>query len=460
MKRAKTMCRLFLAMVVGLGVFVEPLSAQPGGVEQLSLAFREVVKKVKPAVVYIEIETSRQVPAAGSGVIIDGLNGYVLTANHVVENASKVKVRLGDGREFIANDIRSDPTIDIAIVKIDANNLPQAELGDSDELEVGDWVLAIGSPFGRTLANSVSAGIVSAKGRRTGILLGRVGIEDFIQTDAVINKGNSGGPLVNIKGQVVGINSNIISATGVYAGLGFAVPSNLIKPTVEKLITEGKVVRGWLGVTIISLKDLDEDKLEDVPEELKARGGVYVVNAMPDGPAEEGGIKKGDIILAIDGKEIADAGQLVEIISAESPGTRVKCQIRRNGKDKTIKVKLGERPTELARQMLPSPTRPARRGHAYQKLGLVVFGFQEQIAERESMRKLKAVIVDYVRPGSLADEYGIERWTIITEVDGVKVQSEQDFEKMIAKADVQKGVKLTILGRFGEYKMIIKSGAV
>ena len=458
MKCSKAICGLLVAAFLVSGVFVEPLPGEVAGVEQLSLTFREVVKKVRPAVVYIEVQKGIEGPAAGSGVIIDGQQGYILTANHVVKDASEVKVRLGDGREFAANDIRNDPTIDIAIIKIEADELPDADLGDSDELDVGDWVLTIGSPFG--LENSVSAGIVSAKGRRTGILHGQVGIEDFIQTDAVINKGNSGGPLVNIKGEIVGINSNIISTTGMYAGLGFAVPSSLIKPTVQMLIKEGKVVRGWLGVSIISLKNLSEDRFKDVPEELKTRGGAYIEKVFSDGPAEKGGIEKGDIILAIDGEAIADSAKLVGYISAKSPGTRVKCSLWRDGKEKTIEVELGERPTELTPEQLYVIKEPREEGPAYKKLGLVVSDFRGSAVTLRGISELRAVVVDYVRPGSLAQEYAVTAGDIITEVDDEGVENAAAFEKMIEKADVRKGIKLTMLGLFGEYKVTIRPGAV
>jgi serine protease Do len=448
-----------LLIVLVCGLSAEPLAAQTAGVEQLSLAFREVVKKVRPAVVYIAVEQGRQEPTAGSGVVIDGKNGYVLTANHVVRDASEVKVRLADGREFVANDIRTDPTIDIAVVKINGSDLPQAKLGDSDKLEVGDWVLAIGSPLGRILENSVSAGIVSAKGRRTGILLGQAGIEDFIQTDAVINKGNSGGPLVNIEGEVVGINSNIISATGMYAGLGFAVPSNLIKPTVQQLIQEGKVVRGWLGVTIASLKDLDKAELEQLPQELRTRGGAKVQSVLPDGPAQRAGLKEGDIILEVDGRAISDSPAVIEIVSAKRPGTKTKCLVWRKGEEKSVEVELGERPTELTREQLGLDTGPEAQSQAYSKLGLVVADFKASVLGVEGLSELKAVVVEYVRPGSLADEYGISPADVITEVQDQKVQSIAEFEKSIRQADTRKGVKLTLLGFFGEYKVVLKEGA-
>jgi len=233
----------------------------------------------------------------------------------------------------------------------------------------------------------------------------------------------------------------------------------LIRPVVEKLIKEGKVVRGWLGVTISSLRDLKEDVLENVPDRLKSRGGAYVVDTMPDGPAEESGIEKADIILAIDGRAVAEPAELIGIISSKEPGTSVKCTIWRDGEEKTIKIKLGERPTKLTPDHLRLATRPGKKSEAYKKLGLEVSDFKGRVARMMGVSRLKAVIVDYVKPGSLADQFGITAQNIITEVNDQRVKSAADFEEIIKNADVQKGVSLTILGRFGEYKVRIKPGA-
>jgi serine protease Do len=441
------------------------------GPEQLSLAFRQAVKRVRPAVVYIEVTRENEenllglkARGSGSGVIIDAQAGYVLTANHVTEGTSQVKVRLSDGRIFMGIDILGDPQTDVAIVKIDANDLPEAEFGDSDRLEVGDWVLAIGSPFGSRLENSVSAGIVSGKGRKTGIL-GSLGLEDYIQTDAVINRGNSGGPLVNIKGEVVGINSSIISSTGMYAGLGFAVPSNLVKPVVQELIKEGKVVRGWLGVTMVSIKDAkDDDRIKktwsDLPpgQPIPAEG-AYILIVHPESPAKKGGLENGDIIQAINESPVADSSELIKVISSRTPGEVVDCHIWRKGTEKILKVKLGKRPETLAAEQLGITKEPGNTVREYNKLGIIVGDFTGLIAERMGLSELKAVIVEAVQAGSLAEAFGIVPGEIITNVNGKKVEQAENFEKSLEKGDLNKGIRLTILSVFGEREVIIKLGA-
>ena len=337
---------VILLCYCGAGFGGDDPNAKIAGVEEVSSTFRGVVKKIKPAVVYIEVLKQgtpnlygAAVRGSGSGVIIDGKRGYVLTAYHVIENVTRVKVKLADGNEYEASDIRGDSHTDLAIVKIDAGMLPEANLGDSETIEVGDWVLAIGSPFGAALENSVSAGIVSAKGRRTNVL-GKMGIEDYIQTDAVINKGNSGGPLVNIYGQVIGINSNIISTTGMYAGLGFAVPSNMVKPVALRLISEGRVVRGWLGVIIASLSEVKTA----IGEGMGASSGAYVVDTISGGPGQASGLKKGDIILSVDGKGVKDSFELINDVCWKRPGEIANCTVLRKGKHIDVSVVLGERP--------------------------------------------------------------------------------------------------------------------
>jgi serine protease Do len=441
------------------------------GPEGLSLAFRQAVKKVRPAVVYIEVVKSgegnflgQRATGSGSGVIIDAKAGYVLTANHVIEGTTQVKIRLFDGRTFLGTDIRGDAQTDVAIVKIDAENLPGAEFGDSDRLEVGDWVLAIGSPFGPRLENSVSAGIVSGKGRRTGIL-GSLGLEDYIQTDAVINRGNSGGPLVNIKGEIVGINSSIISSTGMYAGLGFAVPSNLANSVVEGLIKEGKVVRGWLGITMVSMRDAKSDeKLKEQwsnlhPQTRMPDKGAYILKIHPDSPAEKGGLREGDIVQGIDETPIADSGELIKVISSRSPREIVDCHIWRDGNKETVKVELGKRPEIITPESMGIAKKPGPLGTGYNELGLIVEDFTGLIAERMGLSELKAVIVEAVQPGSLAYAFGINPGEIITNVNGKRVRQTTDLEKLLKKGDLNKGIKLTILNAFGEREVIVKSGA-
>jgi len=311
-------------------------------------SFRDIVEKVNPAVVYIEVSKEaqahpniwgqaapRDVTGNGSGAIIDAVKGYILTAAHVIDGVDKATVTLLDGRKFEVVELLYDSQTDVGLVKIeipDGEKLPEVSLGSSESLEVGDWVLAMGSPLGKALANSVSAGIVSGKSRKSGIL-GQLGIEDFIQTDAVINKGNSGGPLVDMNGQIVGINSNIISATGLSSGLGFAVPSDLAKDVVNKLISEGTVVRGYLGVSVTSFSALKDEILEGISQEIRTTGGAYIVQVVKDGPGDEAGLKDGDIIRKVDGNDIADSSELIRYISSKMPDETVICLVNRDGND-------------------------------------------------------------------------------------------------------------------------------
>jgi serine protease Do len=427
--------------------------ANIAGIEQVSSTFRNVVKKVKPAVVFIEVfKDSNSVlgtamHGSGSGVIVDANRGYVLTAYHVVENVSKVHVKLQCGAEYVGTEIRGDDQTDVAIIKINATGpLPQAQLGDSDALEVGDWVLAIGSPFGSVLENSVSAGIVSAKGRRTNVL-GRMGIESYIQTDAVINKGNSGGPLVNIRGQVVGINSNIISTTGMYAGLGFAVPSNLIKPVVERLMSEGKVVRGWLGVTIASINEVHGA----IPADIVSSGGAFIVDVVTQGPGEKGGLLKGDIILSIDGSGIHDSFELINNVSWKRPGQTAVCEIWRGGQKKTVPVVLGERPAS------PQPaTESVSNETTLKKLGISVADLDIAVAKGKDASHLRAAIITRIDKGSPARQTDIEIGDVVTKIDEQLVESARDFERLMSQADITRGIKLTILNSVGEHNVTVK----
>jgi len=427
------------------------------GVEKVSSTFRDVVKTIKPAVVYIEVLKQgtpnlygAAVRGSGSGVIIDGKRGYVLTAYHVIENVTRVKVKLADGNEYEASDIRGDSHTDLAIVKIDAGVLPEANLGDSETMEVGDWVLAIGSPFGAALENSVSAGIISAKGRRTNVL-GKMGIEDYIQTDAVINKGNSGGPLVNIRGQVIGINSNIISTTGMYAGLGFAVPSNMVKPVATRLISEGKVVRGWLGVVIASLSEMKAT----VGEGMGAGTGAYVVDTISGGPGYASGLRKGDIILSVDGKEVKDSFELINDVCWKRPGEIANCTVLRKGSHVDIPVVLGERPNA---DLSEKPKIEEVGGEiGAKKLGIMVADLDVKIQQNGGTSRVKAAIVMKVDKGSLAQQSNIEVGDIVTKVNETPVENAKDFERLVKTSSLAQGISITILSAIGERTVMVKA---
>ncbi len=331
--------------------------------QELSEAFAAVAEHVKPSVVYIRSQRTehasqqqrippgmerffspkfRQQPeieqGSGSGFIISA-DGFILTNNHVVEGAEQVTVRLLDRREFKAKVIGTDPNTDVAVLKIDAKSLPPVALGNSDDARVGEWVLAIGNPLGEGLTFTVTSGIVSAKGRALSGLPGRGqgSIQDFIQTDAAINPGNSGGPLVSVRGEVIGINSAIASETGFYSGYGFAIPINLARTVMNQLITDGKVHRAALGVSIADV-NLNDAAYVGLPE---IRGVVVKDIPSDDSPAKAAGIEPGDIIVAVDGKPVEYVGQLQQIIGFRRPGDMVKVEVaRKGGVRKSFNVKL------------------------------------------------------------------------------------------------------------------------
>ncbi|MCX6166303.1 MAG: trypsin-like peptidase domain-containing protein, partial [Ignavibacteriae bacterium] len=329
-------------------------------IKGLNDAFVEISKVVTPSVVFIDVTTSAkkndeknkqfeqffgpefkmdQPPqhGSGSGVIISK-DGYIVTNNHVVKDASDkgIKVILTDKREFTAQLVGTDPNTDVAVIKIDADNLSVASVGNSDDVQVGQWVLAIGNPLG--LNNTVTAGIVSALGRNVNVSGDNYAINNFIQTDAAINPGNSGGALVDINGMVIGINAAIQSQTGFYQGYGFAVPINIVKSVASELIKTGKIERGYIGV---SIKDVDTKEAKGLG--LDKAKGVLVQNVIKGGAGDEAGVKTGDVILTVDGKEVNAANQLQTIIGSHKPGEQVTLSIFRDGKTINVPVKLKPR---------------------------------------------------------------------------------------------------------------------
>jgi serine protease Do len=269
--------------------------------------------------------------ALGSGVIVSE-NGYILTNNHVVKGAEEIRVVLSDKREFKGKIVGVDPRTDLAVVKISAKGLPAARMGDSSKLKTGDIVLAVGTPFG--LNSTITMGIVSAVGRSN---VGIADLEDFIQTDAAINPGNSGGALVNTNGEVVGINTAIFSTSGGYMGIGFAIPSDMAKTVMDSIIKHGKVIRGWLGV---SIQDLTPDIAKSLG--IKQETGALVADVVKDSPAEKAGLKRGDVIVSLDGKPVEDSTSLRNMVSAAAPGKTVELKIIREGKEQTLTAALAE----------------------------------------------------------------------------------------------------------------------
>jgi serine protease Do len=351
----------------------------------------------------------------GSGFII-AADGFILTNNHVVENASKITVKLSDERELIAKVIGTDPETDIAVIKVDANNLPFVELGDSDQLKVGQWVIAIGNPFG--LSHTVTAGIVSAKGRSK---IGLTEYEDFIQTDAAINFGNSGGPLLNIDGKVVGINSAIFSRSGGYMGIGFAIPVNMAKYVYQQLVADGKVTRGYLGI-------YGEDITAEMAKlfGIENQKGIIVNKLMPDGPAGKGGVERGDIIVKKDGKAVDDWNTFRNVIARTSPGTKIELTVIREGKEKTLTVALEPRESKAV-------TAQAAEKQSKQ-IGITVQDLTDELAKQFGYEEKSGVIVTEVDPSSQAAEIGIAPGTLITEVNRQKVEDSKGFWELIGKA--------------------------
>jgi len=441
--------------------------------KSLGQAFVEVAKKVQPAVVHIQTEKTISVRpdpfwfgdeffkgspfeeffkgfrsprergkeyrhkqrGEGSGVIVDK-EGYVLTNNHVIEGADRVKVRLNDGREFIATVKGRDTRTDLAVLHIKAKDLPVATLGDSDKLEVGEWAIAIGNPFG--LEHTVTVGVISAKGRSG---LGTGTYEDFIQTDASINPGNSGGPLINIDGEVIGINVMIIWPG---QGIGFAIPINMAKQILADLIKEGKVVRPWLGIRV---QDLTADMAEQF--QVKDREGVLISQVEPGTGAEKAGLTSGDIIKSVDEKAVKNASELIKEIQKRKVGQKVRLGLIRDGKEMTVEVNLTAMPekTEIAME----------KEEAEEKMGARVQELNPQLSSRYRISGVKrGVVVLSVEEGSLAEEMGLQEGDVILEINRKKIETVRDFEKAMKDARIEKGILLHIHRKGSSFYLTFK----
>ncbi len=373
--------------------------------------------------------------AQGSGFIISA-DGYILTNNHLVGETDEdgITVTLSDGRELTAKTVGTDPESDVALIKIDADNLAFLELADSDALEVGEWVIAIGNPFG--LSHTVTAGIVSAKGR-SGI--GLTAYEDFIQTDAAINPGNSGGPLVNLDGKVVGINSAIIGPGG-NIGIGLAIPINMAKGIYSQLIETGTVVRGFLGILP---QDLDPKLAESFG--LKDSKGILIPEVTPDSAADKAGVKPGDIIIKFNGKTVEKAQELRNRIAMLKPGTEVEIVVLQDGKQKTLTAKLSERPAGGLASGEAKVT----------ELGLTVHDLPVDLSKRFDYTDLTGVIVTNVEPSSLAELAGIKPGNLITEVNRRKINNTKEFNEAVENASEEGAVLLLVKDERGSRFVVL-----
>lgn len=369
----------------------------------------------------------------GSGVIIDP-KGYILTNQHVIEDADKITVTLSDGRNFKGTIKGQDSRSDLAVIQISASNLPVAALGDSDNLKIGQWVVAIGNPFAFAMQNpepTVTMGVISALHRALGRTLGRdKDYNDLIQTDAAINPGNSGGPLVNLKGEVVGINVAIFSTTGGYQGVGFAIPINNAKKILNKLIEGKKVTYGWFGVTV---QDLNEELAKYFG--MSDKNGALVVSTLENSPAQRAGMKEGDVIREFDGKPINNVRELLNAVGRADVGRKVKVVVLREKKDVTLEVEIGERPENLeGEESAPSQSSKWR--------GLDVQELTPEAAQQLGIEAKEGLVVTNVESGSPADEAGIMSGDVILEINRQAVKKISDYEKATKAAKGDALVKL------------------
>ena len=374
----------------------------------------------------------------GSGVIVSA-DGYILTNNHVVEGADEISVVLYNDKKFEAELVGNDPKSDLAVVKIKSADLVPARLGDSDKLKVGKWVVAVGNPF--NLDQTITAGIVSAKGRSN---VGITDYEDFIQTDAAINPGNSGGPLVNLYGEVIGINTAIFSRSGGYMGIGFAIPINMAREIMNSLIKDGQVVRGFIGVMI---QKLDEDLAKSFKYE--GTSGALVSEVSADSPAAKAGIKDGDILVEFNGQPINDPSQLRNVVGKTRPEEDVECKIFRDGKYKTLTVRVGKLESEEALKAVDQEK-------ASTEFGLDVAEVTAEIAERYKLKKGEGVIVKFVEPGSAAQLNGIKPGDVIVSINGEKTNSTAEFSQVMKSANFKEGVRLAIRRSNGQFFLFLK----
>jgi len=441
--------KLIIIVVFVSSVFAQ--SNQSNLFEQFSNSFADIAEDVNQSVVTITTTNTvqmdkdvqnfyrywgRDIPdeyeskSLGSGVIVDEKNAYIVTNHHVIfdERAQKpveeIKVQLLDKRIFEATVIGLDKATDLAVLQIEASNIKAVELGDSEKVRVGEWVLAIGSPFSASLSHTVTAGIVSALGRND-VMNNLNTYQNFIQTDAAINPGNSGGALLNMKGQLIGINAAIASGGGrANAGIGFAIPSIMVKKVMNDLINKGYVVRSFLG---IYMQDINEDLYEAL--NLQTRNGAIVSDIVDDSPASKSGLVEGDVIVSFEGKEISNGSELKNLVSSTDPGSRVKLGIYRDNKKKNIFVTLEEREDIVATTT-----------NVNYEFGLLLENPSEDLINKYKLNEknpsnIQGVIVTGVEDNSPAEEAGLQEGDIITRVGRKKIYSTKDFLSEMSKFD-------------------------
>ncbi|HFD11772.1 MAG TPA: DegQ family serine endoprotease [Crenotrichaceae bacterium] len=456
--------------------------AEDAGIENLritSKAFASIARKVSPSVVFIQVESTKAVPSLqqfstpfgpggslnddllkhffgnqfrgfqqtpqpgaqqqerrvmgqGSGFVFKVESGllsnksYIMTNNHVVDHADKIRVKFKDGKEYIARLKGTDPKSDIAVLEVDANIAPALPLGNSSRLEVGEWVVAIGNPFG--LSHTLTVGVVSAKGRSS---VGINDYENFIQTDAAINPGNSGGPLLNLDAEVVGMNTAIFSRSGGSMGIGFAIPINLAKQIAEQLIEKGEVTRGHLGIVIQQLTPELAESFGVEPGE-----GILVAQVSDNSPAQKAGVKQGDIILSYKGSAVDNVGRFRNSVALTTPGSKAKLVVLRDGKHKTLTVQIGKQ--EKGIQLTDRSKQDA------DEIGITVQTITSQLAEQFNIEQGKGVVITRVEPNSIAARAGIRPGTVILQANRKPVNSTADFRRIVKDSSAKKMLLLLV----------------
>ncbi len=364
----------------------------------------------------------------GSGMIVDAEKGYILTNNHVVADADEIKVTLADGRSFDAKVVGTDTHTDVGVVQIKnpPKDLAAVKLGDSDSIDIGDWAIAVGNPFG--LNQTVTVGIISAKGRAN---VNVVDYEDFIQTDAAINPGNSGGPLLNVNGEVIGVNTAIFSRSGGYQGIGFSIPSNMAKIVMEKLISGGKIERGFLGVY---LQDISDQLAKNFG--LSGTEGALVSQVMPDAPAAKAGLKDGDVIVTYDGKKVVAAAELRSWVAFTAVGKTVDLGVIRDGKEITLKLTIGARPD--------TEQQAKKESKELSKLGISVAELTDELRGKYHVESKVGVIITEIAPDGIIAELGLLIGDVILEMNRQKIQSVEDFKSAAGKLDDKQNLLMLI----------------
>jgi serine protease Do len=463
------------------GPWLQGQAPVPPNVPRELTSYRDVVKKVLPAVVTIESKSKaaaqrptmrRRSPfgnnprippelrrffeeppqpqqfgddddespnlGLGSGFVVDP-KGVILTNNHVVDGADEVEIYFKDGKKITSHNIKTDPKTDLAIIRIETKTpLPYLEFGNSDQMEIGDRVLSVGAPFG--LSGSVTAGIVSAKGRSLGMSM----YEDFLQTDAAINPGNSGGPLVNLEGQVIGINAAIKSRSGGWQGVGMAISSNLAKNIMQQLLKSGVVHRGWLGIQIKDLVDPALAKRLGVDE----KSGVLVTQVFADSPSEKAGLKEGDVITTVGGQQVKESRELQTVVAGLATGKAVDMSVIRDGQPKVLQVRIAEQPIQVGgAEEGPAPRNERRQpgSVSIDKYGLEVVDLTPEIADQLGYREsASGAVISKVERNSPASDAGLRSGMLITKVEKQTVHSARDVREKLRKADAEEGALLQV----------------